>query len=62
MAKPEIRIMAGEESAATTYRQVTFGIKNGVFWDVTPCDSCKYLPEDAILHSHRRENLKSYIA
>jgi hypothetical protein len=21
-----------------------------------------YIPEDAILHSHRRENLKSYIA
>jgi hypothetical protein len=23
---------------------------------------CLYSPEDAILHSHRRENLKSYIA
>jgi hypothetical protein len=22
----------------------------------------RYIPEDAILHSHRRENLKSYIA
>jgi hypothetical protein len=29
--------------------------KNGVFWDVTPG-----IPEDAILHSHRRENVKSY--
>jgi hypothetical protein len=29
------------------------GMKNGVFWVVTPC-------EDTILHSHRRENLKSY--
>jgi hypothetical protein len=28
-------------------------VKNGVFWDVTPCGS--------ILHSHRRENLKSYM-
>jgi hypothetical protein len=23
---------------------------------------CVYIPEDAILHSHHRENLKSYIA
>jgi hypothetical protein len=45
-------------------------MKNGVFWDVTPCDSCKNrrfggttrrnIPEDTILHSNRRENLKSY--
>jgi hypothetical protein len=33
--------------------------KNGVFWVVTPCGSCKN-QEDTILHSHRRENLKSY--
>jgi hypothetical protein len=51
-------------------------IKNGVFWVVTPCGSCKNRrfggtwrlatrrnnPEDTILHSHRRENLKSYIS
>jgi hypothetical protein len=52
-------------------------MKNGVFWVVTPCGSCKNRrfggtsaltratrrnkPEDTILHSHRRENLKSYI-
>jgi hypothetical protein len=30
-------------------------MKNGVFWVVTPCG-------DTILHSHRRENLKSYIS
>jgi hypothetical protein len=43
-------------------------MKNSVFWDVTPCGSCKVLtratlhniPEDAILHSHFRETLKSY--
>jgi hypothetical protein len=43
-------------------------MKNGVFWDVTPCGSCKIptratrrnIPEDVIIHSHRRENLKSY--
>jgi hypothetical protein len=35
--------------------------KYGVFWDVTPCGSCKNdIPEDTILYSHRRENLKSY--
>jgi hypothetical protein len=53
-------------------------LKNAVFWDVTPCSSCKTrrssetsvltsaklrnITEDGILHSHRRENLKSYIA
>jgi hypothetical protein len=32
-------------------------MKNAVFCYVTPCGS----PEDAIIHSHCRENLKSYI-
>jgi hypothetical protein len=37
--------------------------KNAVFWDVAPCRSCmngRRIPENGILHSHRRENLKSY--
>jgi hypothetical protein len=36
--------------------QGLFYLKNGVFWVVKQCGS----PEDTILHSHRRENLKSY--
>jgi hypothetical protein len=41
--------------------------KNAVFWDITPCEALegatwRNIPEDDILHSHRRENLKSPIA
>jgi hypothetical protein len=52
-------------------------LKNVVFLDVAPCRSCvnrrsaeisvhtrssrRHIPEDGILHSHRRENLISYI-
>jgi hypothetical protein len=51
-----------EHSTQTIYLQ------SGVFWDVMRCGSCKNqtratwhnIPEDAILHSHHRENLKSY--
>jgi hypothetical protein len=51
--------------------------KNSVVWDVAPCRSCvnrhpsetsvhprctrRHIPEDGILHSHRRENLKCYM-
>jgi hypothetical protein len=43
-------------------------LKNGVIWDVVRTDvseglrraTRRNIPEDAILHSHRRENLKSY--
>jgi hypothetical protein len=51
-------------------------LKNAVIWDVTPCRSCvnrrfggtpvlarsirRHIPEDGILHSHHRENLKAY--
>jgi hypothetical protein len=92
----------------TRFRKLESLLKNGVFWDVWPCGSCKNLrfeelstsfirvtrigelgttlavishprtlrrntksvltrttrrniPEDAILHNHRRENLKSYL-
>jgi hypothetical protein len=54
----------------------TMCLKNAVFWDVATCRSSvnwrssetsvytrstrPYIPEDGILHSHRRENLKSY--
>jgi hypothetical protein len=48
-------------------------MKNAVFWDVTPCGSCKNwclggtqrrrnIQEDGVLHSHCRKNLKTYIA
>jgi hypothetical protein len=53
-----VRTDVSEEPSASFIRVTRIGelgttLKNGVFWDVTPCGS--------ILHSHRRENLKSYI-
>jgi hypothetical protein len=45
--------------------------KNAVFWNVVPCSPCvnrrfgetprHHIPENCILHSHRRETLKSYM-
>jgi hypothetical protein len=38
-------------------------VTNAVFWDVTSVltrATQRNNPEDGILHSHRRENLKSY--
>jgi hypothetical protein len=40
--------------------------KNNIFCYVTPCESCKratrrHIQEDGILHSHRRENFKSFM-
>jgi hypothetical protein len=56
--------------------QTLLKLKKAVFWNFTPCDSCKNtrfggtsvltratrlnIPEDGIVLSHRRENLKSY--
>jgi hypothetical protein len=34
-------------------------MKYGVFWDVTPWVTRRNILEDAILHIHRPENLKS---
>jgi hypothetical protein len=39
---------------------IYFILKNGVFWVLTRATR-RNIPEDTILHSHRRENLKSYI-
>jgi hypothetical protein len=41
-------------------RALQYNKKNGVFWDVMPCATWQNIPEDAILHSHHHENLKSY--
>jgi hypothetical protein len=52
--------------SVTPSQRTSYPLKNGVFWVVTPCGSFtratrRNNPEDTILHSHRRENLKSYI-
>jgi hypothetical protein len=38
---------------------ITYLLKNGVFWVLTRATR-RNNPEDTILHSHRRENLRSY--
>jgi hypothetical protein len=39
--------------------ELVIPLKNGVFWVLTRATR-RNNPEDTILHSHRRENLKSY--
>jgi hypothetical protein len=60
-------IYSSEMSFNCVIAQTIELLKNGVFWDVMPCGSCKNLTrairhnisEDAILHSHHCEDLKS---
>jgi hypothetical protein len=52
-------------------KKMIVSLKNAVCWDVMSCDSLeptalliratrRHIPEDGILHTHRRENPKSY--
>jgi hypothetical protein len=62
-------LLYGRETWYLTFRaEHRMRVKNAVFWDVAPCRSCvnarstrRHIPEDGIVHSHRRENLKSNI-
>jgi hypothetical protein len=56
-----------EEGARQISKQ-QFSLKKAVFWNVAPCRNASvntistrcHIQEDCFLHSHRRENLKSY--
>jgi hypothetical protein len=61
-----VRTDVAKKRSASIIRVTRIGelgttLKNGVFWVVTRATR-RNNPEDTILHSHRRENLKSYIA
>jgi hypothetical protein len=56
------------------FRETRLWVKNGVFWMLGSCKNRRFegtsvlitvtrrnIPEDGILHSHRRENLGPYI-
>jgi hypothetical protein len=63
-----LRTDVSEEHSASFIRMIKIGelattLKNCVFWDVTPCGSCKNWRVRRLLvivHSHCRENFKSY--
>jgi hypothetical protein len=62
---PLVRTDVSEERNASFIRVRRIGelgttLKNGVVWVLTRATR-RNNPEDTILHSHRRENLKSYI-
>jgi hypothetical protein len=53
---PAKHFLVGGGGGQFTDMHIISKMKNGAFWDVTPCGN---IPEDTILHSHRDENLRS---
>jgi hypothetical protein len=65
----------GETKEKSSVSEIPLILNNADFWDEAPCESCKnrrssetsvynkptcrHIPEDGTLHSHRRVNLKS---
>jgi hypothetical protein len=54
-----IGAIAEDEEEGDEKGKMSYCLKNGVFWVLTRATR-RNISEDAILHSHRRENLKSY--
>jgi hypothetical protein len=55
----QLHIISAATSTVHTGKSAesTSVMKNGAFWEVMPCHN---IPDDTILHSYRREKLKSY--